>query len=177
MCIRDSYREDDLNASTIIRSRSQLRHEWDYVNRTGRQIRTWWLGEKDINNLDPRGADLRKNTKLAVDWMEPISANTHAVIKLNQHDTNVESGFSNSRDRSAKGTWVEIGIKKRFSSLWQTEALLQNGYDAGQHQMSNYSAALRGIRLDILHFFSSNGRLQGRFEWATVGLDLSLIHI
>jgi hypothetical protein len=37
--------------------------------------------------------------------------------------------------------------------------------------MSNYSAALRGIRLDILHFFSSKGRLQGRFEWATVSLD------
>ena len=165
------YGEDDLNESTIIRSRSKLRHEWDYVNRTGRQIRTWWLGEKDLNNLDSRGADLRMNTELAVDWLEPISANTHAVVKLNQHDANVESGFSHSRDRSAQGTWAEIGIKKRFSSLWQTEALLQNGYDAGQHQMSNYSAALRGIRLDILHFFSSKGRLQGRFEWATVSLD------
>jgi len=164
------YREDDLNASTIIRSRSKLRHEWDYVNRTGRRIRTWWLGEKDLNNLDPRGADLRKNTELAVDWLEPISVNTHAVVKLNKHDSNVESGFSHSRDRSAQGIWAEIGIKKRFSSLWQTEALLQNGYDTGRHQMSNYSAALRGIRLDILHFFSSKGRLQGRFEWATVGL-------
>ena len=110
------------------------------------------------------------NTALAVEWLEPISANTHAVVKLNQHDANVESGCFHSRDRSAQGTWAEIGIKQRFSSLWQTEVLLQNGYDNGQHQMSNYSAALRGIRLDILHFFSSKGRLQGRFEWATVDL-------
>ena len=165
------YMEDDLNASTIIRSRSKLRHEWDYVNRTGRQIRTWWLSEKDLNNMDPRGADLRKNTELALDWLESISANMHAVVKLNQHDSKVESGFSHSRDRSAQGTWAEIGIKKRFSSLWQTEALLQSGYDTGKHQSSNYSADLRGIRLDILHFFSSKGRLQGRFEWSTVSLD------
>ena len=77
----NQYREDELNASTIIRSRSKLRHEWDYVNRAGRQIRTWWLGEKDLNNLDPRGSDLRKNTELAIDWLEPINANTHAVVK------------------------------------------------------------------------------------------------
>jgi len=173
----NQYREDDLNASTIIRSRSKLRHEWDYVNRAGRQIRTWWLGEKDLNSLDPRGSDLRKNTELAVDWLEPINANTHVVVKLNQHASNVESGFSLSRDRSAQGTWAEIGIKQRFSSLWQTEVLLRNGYDIGRHQMSNYSAALRGIRLDILHFFSSKGRLQGRFEWATVDLDGDAVYL
>ena len=94
----------------------------------------------------------------------------HIGLKVDHHRININSSFSPLRDRSAVGYWSEIGLKKRMSSVLHMEGHLQFGYDEGLHQLNKYTSRLRGLRIELLHFFSSKGRIQMRYEWSNVNL-------
>ena len=153
-----------------MRSKSKLLNEINYLNQKGNQIKIWNVNERDLNSLDPRGPDLRINNENGVDYLKPIMREMHFGLKLDQHRINIKSSFSSLRDRSAAGYWSEIGLKKRFSSVLHIEGYLQYGYDEGTHQLNSYSSSLKGMQFDLLHFFSSKGRIQTRFEWSNVDL-------
>ena len=68
------------------------------------------------------------------------------------------------------GYWSEIGLKKRYSSLFNLEAYLLLAYDKGTHQLNKYSSTLRGIQFNFLQFLNSKVRIQSRFEWSNVTL-------
>ena len=166
----NKYRENNLNSKSVVRSKSKLLNEISYLNQNGHQIKIWNINERDLNSLDPRGPDLRINNENGVDYLKPIINEMHFGLKLDQHRKNIKSSFSSLRDRSTAGYWSEIGLKKRFSSVLHIEGYLQFGYDAGTHQLNNFSSSLKGVQFDLLHFFSSKGRIQTRFEWSNVNL-------
>jgi len=166
----NKYRRNNLDSESVVRSKSKLLNEINYLNQKGNQIKIWNVNERDLNSLDPRGPDLRINNENGVDYLKPIMREMHFGLKLDQHRINIKSSFSSLRDRSAAGYWSEIGLKKRFSSVLHIEGYLQYGYDEGTHQLNSYSSSLKGVQFDLLHFFSSKGRIQTRFEWSNVDL-------
>ena len=166
----NKYGKNNLYNNAILRSKSKLINEVNYLNQNGRHVKIWSMHERDLNGLDPRGLDLRTNSKYGADYLEPILKQIHIGLKFDQHSINVNSSFSPLRDRSAIGYWSEIGLKKRISSVLHIEGYLQLGYDEGYHQLENYTSTLNGVQLDLLHFFSSKGRIQTRFEWSIANL-------
>ena len=166
----DEYGKSNLENSSIVRSKSKLLNEINYLNQNGIQLKTWNIIEKDLNSLDPRGPDLRTNNEIGIDYVRPIVNQMHISLKFDRHNININSSFSPLRDRSVLGYWSEVGLKKRFSSILNIEGSLQYGYDKGNHQLNNYTASLKGVKFDLLHFISSKGRIQTRFEWSKVNL-------
>ena len=167
----NKYRRNNLNSETVVRSKSKLINKITYLNQNGNQIKIWNINERDLNSLDPRGPDLRVNNENGVDYLKPIMKEMHFGMKIDQHRININSSFSSLRDRSIDGYWSEIGLKKRFSSVLHIEGYLQYGYDTGTHQLNSYSSSLKGIQFNLLHFFSSKGRIQTRLEWSNVDLS------
>ena len=94
----------------------------------------------------------------------------HFGLKIDHHQININSSFSLLRDRSVTGYWSEIGLKKRYSSLFNLEAYLLLAYDKGTHQLNKYSSTLKGIQFNFLQFLNSKVRIQSRFEWSNVTL-------
>ena len=167
----NKYRKNNLNSVSVVRSRSRLLNEFNYLNQNGNQIKIWNINERDLNNLDPRGPDLRINNENGLDYLIPIMKEMHFGMKLDQHRINIKSSFSSLRDRSVSGYWSEIGLKKRLSSILHIEGYLQYGYDGGTHLLNSYSSSLKGMQFNLLHFFSSQGRIQTRLEWSNVDLS------
>ena len=164
------YRKNNLNSVSIVRSNSKILNEISYFNQDGNQIKVWNINERDLNNMDPRGPDLRKNIENGFDYLKPILNDMHFGLKIDHHQININSSFSLLRDRSVTGYWSEIGLKKRYSSLFNLEAYLLLAYDKGTHQLNKYSSTLRGIQFNFLQFLNSKVRIQSRFEWSNVTL-------
>ena len=166
----NQYGNNNITNTSIVRSKSKLLNELNYLNQDGRQIKIWNIAERDLNSLDPRGPDLKTINENGADYLQPILNEMHIGLKVDHHRININSSFSPLRDRSAVGYWSEIGLKKRMSSVLHVEGHLQFGYDEGLHQLDKYTSRLRGLRIELLHFFSSKGRIQMRYEWSNVNL-------
>ena len=63
------YRKNNLNSVSIVRSNSKILNEISYFNQDGNQIKVWNINERDLNNMDPRGPDLRKNIENGFDYL------------------------------------------------------------------------------------------------------------
>ncbi|MFH1852483.1 MAG: hypothetical protein ABIA75_09070 [Candidatus Neomarinimicrobiota bacterium] len=135
---------------------------------SGRRIRAWNRQGRDLNGLDPRGSDLKREREIGIDLTRTVSKNIQAVTRLEQRDVLVNSSLSALRRRAVNGYWLEGGAKWQVERDWQLESTLQWGHDDGNHQQNDFSAVARGVKLEVLRFLGRQGRLQTQLEYYQV---------
>jgi len=161
----DKITEPDLFDDEIAQSKVYLRHEIDYNPRgTRRRIRNWAIYSQDLLGADPRGNDLRNQMEYGIEWREPIKKEFHSVLKIESHNIDNSSGFSNLRNRNVDGWWAEEEIKWNIERKWQFSISALGGKDSGIHNQESFSAYAYGVKLESQRFINSTSRIKIRTE-------------
>lgn len=154
-----------LETSEVSQARWMIRSELDYHPvRTRRRVRQWLLLRRDLNGLDPRGGDLRREREAGLEWREPLGPGLAGIMTLNLARVGVRSAFSPRRDRRSAGYWLEGGLKWTPERAWQVDLILVGARDRGQHSGGNFRAGARGVRFQVLRFIGTRGRIQVQLE-------------
>jgi hypothetical protein len=161
----DKITEPDLFDDEIAQSKVYLRHEIDYnPHGTTRRIRNWAIYSQDLLGADPRGNDLRNQMEYGIEWREPIKKEFHSVLKIESHNIDNSSGFSDLRNRNVDGWWAEEEIKWNIERKWQFSISALGGKDSGIHNQESFSAYAYGVKLESQRFINSTSRIKVRTE-------------
>lgn len=164
------FLKPNLNDLGITRAQWNLYGEFDYRPfRIGRRFRAWNRSIRDLNGLDPRGGDLRRDQEIGLEVNETLMDGFLGIFKWHLKELTVNSAFVNQRNRVVSGDWLEGGLKWHPNQDWQCESTIQLGHSSVDHHEQNYRANAYGIKLDVLRFIGPRGRLQSRLEWFQVG--------
>ena len=155
----------DLFDNEIAQTKVYLRNEIDY-NPQGntRRIRNWAIYSLDLLGADPRGNDLRSQIEYGIEWREPIKEEFRSILKIETHNVENSSGFSNLRNRSVDGWWSEEEIKWNIDRKWQFSVSALGGKDSGTHNQESFSAYAYGVKFESQRFISSTSRIKVRTE-------------
>ena len=157
--------EPDLFDGEIAQSKVYLRNEIDYnPQSTTRRIRNWMIYSQGLLGADPRGNDLRNQMEYGVEWREPIIEEFHSILKIETHNIDNSSGYSDLRNRKVDGWWSEEEIKWNVERKWQFSLSALGGKDSGIHNQDSFSAYAYGIKFESQRFISSTSRIKVRTE-------------
>ncbi len=154
-----------LGDTSFSRSKWALRNEVAYrPSRSNTLFKVWHRILRDFDGLDNRGQDLRRDKELGIDFRKPIVKGLTGEVQVTLHDGTTESTISELRERSTKGFWLDGGAKFRYDQ-WMFEGTAQYGKDKGYHRHIDFSARAIGLRIDVLRFIGTKGRIHSTIEW------------
>ncbi len=166
-----------LNDTSFSRSKWTLRNEITYrPAKSNKLLKVWHRLLRNYDGLDNRGQDLRKDRELGVEFRKPIIKGLTSEIQFTLHDGRTESTVSQLRQRSAKGFWLNGAAKWRYDQ-WLLEGAVQYGKDKGSHRDIDFSARAVGLRIDVLRFIGTKGRVHSRLEWFQAGTDVDMLSL
>jgi len=155
-----------LSSPNVSRESWQIRQEITYSDyQSRRRIQGRYRQKSDLIGTDPRGNDLRSFTLSSIEWQEPLNNDWRWIQRGENHFYENTSTFSQSRNRTVTGWWIEGGPQWEGNRDWIMKYFLSYGHDSGDQLVGDYTINFWGMRWDITRYFKTSNRLQLTMDW------------
>lgn len=162
----DGFFSPIISDTTLFRSYMHNIIEIDWKQkRSMNRVRTYNIFSYDLQGYDPRGNELLKHLESGIDYHSNISTNANIKITGFYHHKDIESNFTNFRNRNIYGSWYEMSLYTKNRYNIDSEISIKYGGDKGKYYHNNFSAYGIGIEYNCRLYLGEFGSLNSNISW------------
>ena len=134
-------------------------------NRIMDRIRNYHIISYDFQGYDPRGNELFKHLESGIDYYSSISKYINYKLSGYYHHKDIESGFTENRNRTVYGSWYDAILYINKKQNINSEFTVKYGADRGNFYLDRFNAYGIGIEYNARLYLGDRGSLHATALW------------
>ena len=170
----------DLNINDPLTQLAKMSLKSEYIFRplgSGNKGNIWYIFQKNMNGIDPRGSRTQQENKLGVEWKKPMNKQVQYENFSTIGQAEVISQYNTGDNRRIWSIWTENGISTTIINIHNFRILSTIGRANGKHKEIFYTSEAIGLKTNSTIFFGKKNRGEFSMEWTQISVSDPTISI
>ncbi len=164
----------DLNMEDSLTQLAKVSLKSEYIFRPlwrGNKGNIWYIFQKNLSGIDPRGSRTQQENKLGVEWQKAINGRVQYENLSTIGQAEVISQYNTGDNRMLWSVWTENGISTAIGNTHNFRILSTVGRANGEHKEIFYTSEAIGLKTNSTIFFGKKNRGEFSMEWTQISVS------